>query len=390
MSFEPQKFFIGLVDFFAVWLPGALLAYLIKDDFIRIVLGDNYRPPEGNEGWVVFLFASYLLGHFIFLTGSYLLDDKVYDRIREATEWEQILRLSKGEKMSNSFLRFLGRVLIKNDETLRQVIRIKDAQVDPRIKPAALNAFQWCKARLVLNHPAAMESIQRFEADSKFFRSLVMVCLIIFILLLADAIYLRVYGDRLIANVRVFAFCAVPVGLLAFWRYVEQRLKAIKQAYGYIITLEGGKAPSSGKPAGELTHAGGVVVRKLNGRIYYLLVTAKKDPAQLVLPKGHIEEGESPRETAVREVHEETGIWAGISENGDLGTKSFTANGERVEAGFFLMEYVEPDKPRDKNRELVWQSFDNAAEQKGKPLHPETKELLREAAKKLSIEIKLD
>lgn len=29
MNFDHQKFFIGLVDFFAILLPGALLAYLL-------------------------------------------------------------------------------------------------------------------------------------------------------------------------------------------------------------------------------------------------------------------------------------------------------------------------------------------------------------------------
>jgi len=31
MNFEPQKFFIGLVDFFSILMPGAMLTYLGKD-----------------------------------------------------------------------------------------------------------------------------------------------------------------------------------------------------------------------------------------------------------------------------------------------------------------------------------------------------------------------
>jgi hypothetical protein len=31
MSFEPQKFFVGLIDFFSILLPGALLTFLVKD-----------------------------------------------------------------------------------------------------------------------------------------------------------------------------------------------------------------------------------------------------------------------------------------------------------------------------------------------------------------------
>ena len=52
--------------------------------------------------------------------------------------------------------------------------------------------------------------------------------------------------------------------------------------------------------------AGGVVVRALAGSWHALLI---KDPyGKWSLPKGHMEGGESLRETAVREVEEETGI----------------------------------------------------------------------------------
>ena len=52
--------------------------------------------------------------------------------------------------------------------------------------------------------------------------------------------------------------------------------------------------------------AGGVVVRLLAGVWHALLI---RDPyGRWSLPKGHIEGGETLRETAVREVEEETGI----------------------------------------------------------------------------------
>ncbi len=42
----------------------------------------------------------------------------------------------------------------------------------------------------------------------------------------------------------------------------------------------------------EFTHAGGIVVR-YDGQPQYLIVTAKYNPDHWVLPKGHIEPGES-------------------------------------------------------------------------------------------------
>lgn len=49
-----------------------------------------------------------------------------------------------------------------------------------------------------------------------------------------------------------------------------------------------------------------MVLRRQEGRIHALLI---RDPYQnWGLPKGHVEEGESPGEAAVREVAEETGL----------------------------------------------------------------------------------
>jgi ADP-ribose pyrophosphatase YjhB (NUDIX family) len=393
MSFEPQKFFIGLVDFFAVWLPGALLVYLLKDSLVPTILGvDNYNRLAGNEGWAVFLFTSYLVGHFIFLIGSSLLDDQIYDRIRKATEWEQISRLSNGKNGSNVIFRYLARILMKSDDALRQAIRIKEECVDPRISQNALNVFQWSKAKLVLNHPAAMESIQRFEADSKFFRSLVVVCLLIIGLFFADAVYRFLYLKPLVANMPVLAVIALLVAILAFLRYVDQRLKATNQAYMYILTLENKPgAPPQNVARDGFTHAGGVVFRKrFFGQTEYLLVATTNDPKQLVLPKGHIEPGELAEETAVREVHEEAGIWAKIAKNGHLGSKSFKPAGDKyVTADFFLMEYAGKGRVKDKDRKHFWQPIGEPFdEKKWKPLHEETKQLILEAGNRLGFEIK--
>jgi len=66
MNFEPQKFFVGLIDFFSTLLPGAVLTLLAKDWWGPLFQGNAYSGLKGAGGWVVFLFASYLLGHFDF------------------------------------------------------------------------------------------------------------------------------------------------------------------------------------------------------------------------------------------------------------------------------------------------------------------------------------
>jgi 8-oxo-dGTP pyrophosphatase MutT (NUDIX family) len=55
--------------------------------------------------------------------------------------------------------------------------------------------------------------------------------------------------------------------------------------------------------------AGGVVVRTIQGRPHVAAIRPRgKKEGVWALPKGNIDEGESPAETAVREVREETGI----------------------------------------------------------------------------------
>ncbi len=56
--------------------------------------------------------------------------------------------------------------------------------------------------------------------------------------------------------------------------------------------------------------AGGVVLRRVGDELEVLLV--RYHSGDWAFPKGHIEAGETPRQTAVREVQEETGVQAHI------------------------------------------------------------------------------
>jgi|SRR5688572_472722 len=61
--------------------------------------------------------------------------------------------------------------------------------------------------------------------------------------------------------------------------------------------------------------AGGVVVRRMNGRWWMAAIEPQRDANTrkkpvLALPKGIVDPGEKPEQTALREVHEEAGIEA--------------------------------------------------------------------------------
>ena len=103
------------------------------------------------------------------------------------------------------------------------------------------------------------------------------------------------------------------------------------------------------------THAGGVVFKWNDDSPRYLVVTARTNSAHWVLPKGHLELGETPEAAAIREVREETGILTKIK--GPVGTAYFQAMGEQVRAQFFLMEYLS-ELGKAEPREKRWCTFD--------------------------------
>jgi 8-oxo-dGTP pyrophosphatase MutT (NUDIX family) len=86
--------------------------------------------------------------------------------------------------------------------------------------------------------------------------------------------------------------------------------------------------------------AGGVLVRTVAGRPHLAAIRPQGEPAGTwVLPKGNLDPGEKPPETAVREVREETGVEGRILEKlGDV-KYVYTWDGERIfkVVSFFLL-----------------------------------------------------
>jgi ADP-ribose pyrophosphatase YjhB (NUDIX family) len=110
--------------------------------------------------------------------------------------------------------------------------------------------------------------------------------------------------------------------------------------------------------SGAWTHAGGVVYRNENGPRELLLVRAKPAPHEWVLPKGHIEHGETAAAAARREIREEAGVDSEPLQQ--IGEDRYTTDaGENVSVVFFLMKFVGDVKP-DERREKRWCSLDEA------------------------------
>jgi 8-oxo-dGTP pyrophosphatase MutT (NUDIX family) len=78
--------------------------------------------------------------------------------------------------------------------------------------------------------------------------------------------------------------------------------------------------------------AGGVLVKRIKGRPHLAAIRPQGKPAGLwALPKGNLDPGEGPAQTAVREVREETGVGGTVVEKlGDVKYTYTRRNGVRV------------------------------------------------------------
>jgi 8-oxo-dGTP pyrophosphatase MutT (NUDIX family) len=101
-----------------------------------------------------------------------------------------------------------------------------------------------------------------------------------------------------------------------------------------------------------IAQAGAVVFRRDRDGLRILLVRSRRNPADWIFPKGHIEEGESADEAAVREAEEEAGVTGRVIAPLQPSV-TFTQGDRRIQVEYFVVEFQRL-VVADERREQVW------------------------------------
>jgi 8-oxo-dGTP pyrophosphatase MutT (NUDIX family) len=108
----------------------------------------------------------------------------------------------------------------------------------------------------------------------------------------------------------------------------------------------------------KISHAGAVAVRTSGAQTLFLIVSSS-DGAHWVLPKGHIENGETPEAAALRELREEAGVVGRLLQ--PLGTHHYHKGDKAISVQYFLVETLQLAQP-DEQRTLRWEQEDTAVD----------------------------
>jgi len=214
---KPGDFLLGVLDFFAILLPGAMATWLaiqyIPDPVLRDALRLGIENPGTLSPWVTtgaFLLASYVLGHFVFMAGSKL--DSSYDHWRRRTK-------------------------PPGSDKVYHAARKLQESVTGDLTGAEWTTLKWARAYIQVKAQHARAEIDRLEADQKFFRSLVVISI-------GFALHFFLSEAAPVAGL-----IAIGAAVMSFNRYVDQRWKMTELTYGTAVIVSK-LAPPAGAAAG--------------------------------------------------------------------------------------------------------------------------------------------
>jgi hypothetical protein len=226
---NPGNLFIGVIDFFAVLVPGVIAATLLAE-----AMGEDLEHA-GNILLAGLITAGWVLGHVLHGLGSWL-DPLLYDPLFKPSDPPATDCQPPDKKGFQKYFH-------KNDRLHHLAIEITDypgkqQQTGEAKKPdVPAGMYQWARAWLNSHSPESTFILDRHEADSKLFRSLAVLFLLAIPVLIAKP---HVYLPRwhLMADHQPTLIILTIAGLLfSLWRYCDLRNKMIRQCYLNYVQL---------------------------------------------------------------------------------------------------------------------------------------------------------
>ena len=201
MDYKPQDIFLGVIDLFAILLPGMVLAFFMAAPGLQFL--EQQGMTLGAPGrWLAYFAGAYTLGHFLSLGGGYVLDS-IYDRLWERRKQRDRRKSALAERASTLLVDLLPNAF--------------DPKTDSFVK--------WAVALIAASKPELIASLDRKEADQKLFRSLTIVFVLIPAFLVSRG--LPIWSSIL----------SVGLAVLSFSRYCDQRGKYAQLAYLYLFAI---------------------------------------------------------------------------------------------------------------------------------------------------------
>jgi hypothetical protein len=207
MNFKPADIYLSIVDFFAVFLPGALVVFglacgtdtWITDHIFPNPILPNIKSLGPTGKMAAFVFSSYIVGSFVTIIGS-LFEDMInyrcfywitklfiydYSGVEKLREYAENLMNNNVKQHLSGYPKTDGDApLIKKPFQWIKKMRRKSADRKGKV----LYMRRLIKASLRVNSPAAMTELDHMEATSKFFRNFA-IALAIFLLYIAKVIW---------------------------------------------------------------------------------------------------------------------------------------------------------------------------------------------------------
>ncbi len=210
---KPADFYLVVIEFFGVLLPGAALCYLLLPLLVPTLPAD-WLPGGSTQAWAVFAVLSYIAGHLLHAIGSSVFDGYVYGRLY-LSEWKPAHRrvttlIGRGDRQA----------LL--EEELAEKSLLARVYLETETQPGGSNYYDWCLSAIRLNASEGVQEVDRLQADSKFFRSMSLV-------------FLVAAATGLVEDLLLYGLGAAVLALFSAWRFCTLRWTATKRVYEYYL-----------------------------------------------------------------------------------------------------------------------------------------------------------